>query len=247
MFACVVGTSTAFTYWAFGAAWAALEEHSGAVHHVHCTSIAQMHAQWEKRDGRSVLFTTDFLEAQVSSLILNSGAPIVVIADSAEIAVVTAAKFRPMNFLDSLRSTSSYICSLADVLIDSRTVLFGAGKRHALVREFLPEFMRALGLPDDPPLFDRVMRRLCADEGIWDSFKVDDAIKSTQPPVTVLEFETQWSERQTDAFYRIVGDYQQILDRKAVQKRRGRRRSFIRRSPITRPKIRFRSSAPQGR
>ena len=78
MFVCVLGTSTAFSYWAFGVAWHAVEEFAGAVHHVHCTSIADMHAQWEKRSGRPVLFTTDVLEEKISTLILESGAPIVV-------------------------------------------------------------------------------------------------------------------------------------------------------------------------
>lgn len=214
MLVSIVGTSTSFTYWAFGVAWHALEEVAGQIHHVHCTSISEMHAQWEKRSGRSVLFTTDYLEEKVSNLILEYGAPIVVLVDPADVAIMTAAKFRPMSFLDSIRHTSLYISSLADVLADPSTVVFGTRARTALVRDFLPRFFRAMQLPEDPTLLPRVLRRICPEESSWDVLTVDQAIKSSQPSVEVQGLLSEWSEREVEAFRKVAADYQQILDRK---------------------------------
>jgi len=216
MFVCVLGTSTSFSYWAFGVAWHALDEFAGQVHHVHCTSISEMQTQWEKRSGRSVLFTTDYLEEKISTLLLGSPAPIIVVVDPADVAVITAAKLRPMPFLDAIRHSSLYISSLADVLADPSTVVFGAKARNALLRNFLPRFIQSMGLPADTEFTLKVLRRIWTDETSWDSLTVDQAIKSSQPIVELQELRSVWSERELEAFHKIVADYQQILDRQPV-------------------------------
>ncbi len=216
MFVCVLGTSTAFSYWAFGVARHAVEEFAGAVHHVHCTSIADMHAQWEKRSGRPVLFTTDVLEEKISTLILESGAPIVVLVDPADVAIATAAKLRPMSFLDSVRHTSLYISSLSDVLANTSTVVFGAKARTALVHAFLPRFLRAMRLPEDAEFVAKVLQRVCPDEALQEVMTVEQAVSNSQPIVEVAAFLAECSEREVDAFRKVSADYQQILDRNPI-------------------------------
>jgi hypothetical protein len=213
MMICVVGTSTAFAYWAFAVAAHALEEAAGEIHRVHCTSVQEMHTQWQQRGGRSVLFTTDFLEENLSQLIIESGAPIVALVDSAELAIATAAKLRNLSFLGAIRHASLYISSLADVVENPSTIVFGRAARSALVKQFVPRFLRALGQSDDPDLASRVMRRICPDEALWDTLTVDESIAVSQAPVDVQDVLPQWSKREREAFSKIAADYQYILDR----------------------------------
>src|SRR3569623_804411 len=121
MLVCVVGTSTSLTYWGFALAAHAMEEAYGAFHRVHCTSLAEMREQVSARGDRRVLFTTDLLDGKISDLIRESGAPLVALADTAEVAMLTAAQLRKLPFLPAVRLSSLYLSSLAEILLDPAT------------------------------------------------------------------------------------------------------------------------------
>jgi hypothetical protein len=207
MLVCVVGTSTSLTYWAFGVAAHAMEEAFGAFHRVHCVSIEDFSAQWSERAKRTVLFTTDLLEARLSTLIRESGVPIVALADTAELAILTAAKLRQLTFLGAVRLSSLYISSLQDVLASAPTCVFGPQSRALLLRDFVPRLIEAMRLTDDPLFAERVLRRVAPDESRWNDLTVDEAVEAVSPSAAFKAVPPEWSAREIEAFRQTAADY----------------------------------------
>jgi hypothetical protein len=102
-------------------------------------------------------------------------------------------------------------------LANPSTVVFGSKARTALLRNFLPRFIRAMRLPDEPTFVIKVLRRICADETSWDSLTVDQAIRKSQPSVEPSDLLSVWSEREVEAFHKVAADYQRILDRQPIR------------------------------
>jgi len=214
---CVVGTSTSLTYWAFGVAAHAMEEAFGAFHRIHCVSIEDFSAQWRERGERAVLFTTDLLDERLSALLCESGAPIIALADTAELAILTAAKLRQLSFLGAVRLSSLYISSLQGVFAKAQTRVFASKSRAALVRDFVPRFLEAMRLTDNPALVERVLRRVAPDESRWSDLTVGEAVEAADPSTDSIAVPPEWSAREIEALLQTAADYQQILDRRPLQ------------------------------
>jgi hypothetical protein len=216
MMVCVVGASTALTYWAFGVASHAMEESFGQFHRVHCTSAAEMYEQWRGRNDRPVLFTTDYLEENVCELLLESGAPIVALTDTAEVAIKTAAKLRALSCFDAIRVSSLYISSLSGTLNHAATTVFSADARNMRVAEFVRQFLSALRL-SDPEIAARVLRRVIPADAQRESLTVEEAIDALQSRVELDEAISTWSVSEFESYKQIAADYQTILDRSPVR------------------------------
>ena len=216
MLTCVVGTSTALTYWGFGVAVHAMEESFGQFHRVHCTSAAEMYEQWRRRGDHCVLFTTDYLEESVCELLRESGAPIVALTDTAEVAIKTAAKLRMLSCFDAVRVSSLYISSLAEALNHDATTVFSADARNMRVADFVPQFLSALNL-SDPEIAARVLRRVIPSDAQRESLTVEEALDATQSGGDQDDVIANWSIAEFDCYKQIASDYQKILDRSPVQ------------------------------
>jgi hypothetical protein len=216
MLVCVIGVSTALTYWSFGVAVHAMEESFGEFHRVHCTSAAEMYEQWRCRGDRPVLFTTDYLEDQVCELLCQSGAPIVALTDTAEIAIKTAAKLRALSCFNAIRFSSLYISSLAEALAHNSTSVFSADARNMRVADFVLQFLSALRL-SDPEIAARVLRRVVPSEAQRESLTVEEAIEVSQNHGDFDDVISTWSIVEFESYKQIAADYQNILDRSPVR------------------------------
>jgi hypothetical protein len=211
MLFCVVGASTALTYWGFGVAAHAMEECFGQFHRVHCTSAAEMYEQWGHRNDRSVLFTTDYLEESVWELLRDSGAPIVALTDTAEVAIKAAAKLRALSCFDAIRISSLYISSLAQALAHESTIVFSAETRNMRVADFIPQFLSALNI-SDPEIATRVLRRVVTSDLQQESLTVQDVLDRSQGRNELDEVASTWSIAELECYKQIAADYQNILD-----------------------------------
>jgi hypothetical protein len=216
MLVCVIGASTALTYWGFGVAAHAMEEFFGEFHRVHCTSVAEMYEQWRRRNGRSVLFTTDYLEESVCELLLESGAPIVALIDTAEVAIKTAAKLRTLSCFDAIRFSSLYISSLSEALNHESTTVFTADARNMRVADFVPQFLSALSL-SDPEIAARVLRRVIPSDAQRESLTVEAALDALQSRDDLDDVMSTWSLAEFESYKQIAAGYQNILDRSPVR------------------------------
>jgi hypothetical protein len=212
MLVCVIGVSTALTYWGFGVAAHAMEESFGQFHRVHCTSAAEMYEQWRRRNDRPVLLTTDYLEENVCELLLQSGAPIVALTDTAEVAIKTAAKLRTLTCFDAIRFSSLYISSLSEILNHGSTTVFSADVRNMRVADFVPQFLSALNL-SDPEIAARVLRRVIPSDAQRESLTVEEAIDALQSRDDLEDVISTWSIAEFESYKQISANYQNILDR----------------------------------
>ncbi len=211
MLVCVVGTSTALTYWAFGVAAHAMEEAFGDFHRVHCTSAAEMFEQWRHRSDRCVLFTTDYLDESVCELLLESGAPIVALTDTAQLAIRTAAKLRALSCFDAIRLSSLYISSLAEALAHKATKVFSAEARNMRLADFVPQFLSALQL-SDPEMVARVLQRVTPPDAREETATVEEALQASQGDGDLDDVTANWSVAEHETYKQIAADYQDILD-----------------------------------
>ena len=217
MFFCVVGTSTSFTYWAFDLASCAMKLVFGDFHRVHCTSAEEMLLEREKRDGKPVLFTTDFLEDGLSDILISSGIPIAVVLDTAETAMAMAALLRKMSFLQCVRHTSLYVASLDVILNHDKSVVFGPEYLDCSFYAFANAFLSAIHIDCDADRLLTMMRGSGLGRFPNEEIAVRQLVQLTRTTVEISDVIEKWTPSEQEAFYSISSTLQKYLDGNAAR------------------------------
>src|SRR5947209_3140754 len=122
------GVSTPYAYWGFGLVCAIVEAISGKALHLHVTSLEQLRAGFAQRDGGSVVFTSDFPDAELARFACDSGIPILVFSDDPGDTLQWARASRGVPAIEAGRLCSRMFCALAPLLTAERALVF-VGRR----------------------------------------------------------------------------------------------------------------------
>ena len=122
------GVSTPYAYWGFGLVCALVEAISGKALHLHVTSLEQLREGFAQRAGGSVVFTSDFPDAELARFACASGIPVLVFSDDPGDTLQWVRSSRGITALEAGRLCSRMYCALAPPLTAERALVF-AGRR----------------------------------------------------------------------------------------------------------------------
>jgi hypothetical protein len=146
---------------------------AGKTLRLHISSLEQLRDGFARREGGSVLMTSDFPDADLAAFVCQSGLPLIVFSDDPAAALAWTAQSREMSAEDATRFCSRIYASLAPNLAASRKLVVhrrgeAAPERVAAgIIEFLwpgrgdwlvagaLAFLAEAGLLVEPPLAER--------------------------------------------------------------------------------------------
>ncbi len=109
----VFGVSTPFAYWGFGVVQAVVEAITDKTLQLHISSLAQLREGFARREGGSVVVTSDFPDADLASFVCEFGLPLIVFSDDPGVMLEWTMRSRDMNSMDAARLCSRIYSSLA--------------------------------------------------------------------------------------------------------------------------------------
>lgn len=117
------GVSTPFAHWGFNLVRLIIEAISGSTVSLHITSLEELREGFARRDGASVVVTSDFPDAQLSSFVCSSELPLIAFSDDPRDTVDWTIKSRHMNGFDAARFSSRLFSAIELPLTTERTLL----------------------------------------------------------------------------------------------------------------------------
>jgi hypothetical protein len=181
----VFGTSTPYAYWGFSAVRRVMQVLHGDQHHIHCTDIDQLRQSWAAREGKSVVFTSDCPDIEISDLFLQSGAPLIVFLDEPEDAIAFAMISRPLGAREAIRFSSRAFCSLYDILMEPSTFCFPSECLDADVKDIFAKLFQILAGSVVPEQLEEVMRQAVCDYHEGQFITVADLLASECAHITL--------------------------------------------------------------
>jgi hypothetical protein len=125
----VFGVSTPFAYWGFHVVRHVVEAIAGPTLHLHITSLAQLREGFARREGGSVVVTSDFPEAELARFVCAAGLPLIVFSDDPGDTLDWTMKSRQMSAFDAARFSTRMFSTLALPFTSNRALLI-AGARN---------------------------------------------------------------------------------------------------------------------
>ena len=125
----VFGVSTPFAYWGFNLVCRVVEAIAGATLHLHITSLEQLREGFARRNGGSVVLTSDFPDATLARFVCSSELPLIAFSDDLGDTLDWGMTSRGLGAVEAARLSVRVISALALPFSSNRTLLI-AGNRH---------------------------------------------------------------------------------------------------------------------
>jgi len=119
----VFGVSTPFAYWGFHVVRHVVEAVAGSTLHLHIMSLEQLREGFARRDGGSVVVTSDFPDAELARFVSASGLPMIAFSDDPGDTLDWMMKSRQLSALDAARFSTRLFSTLALPFTTDRTLL----------------------------------------------------------------------------------------------------------------------------
>ena len=126
----IFGVSTPFAYWGFHLAHHVIDAITGQTLHLHISSLEQLREGFARRNGGSVVVTSDFPDAELARFVCASGLPIIAFSDDPADTLGWTMKSRQLNALDAARFNSRLFSTLALPFTADRTLLIAAARNE---------------------------------------------------------------------------------------------------------------------
>ncbi|MDE3177267.1 MAG: hypothetical protein KGM15_14285 [Pseudomonadota bacterium] len=109
----VFGVPTLFAHWGFNVVRSIVEAISGPTLHLHITSLDQLREGFGRREGGSVVLTSDLPEAELVKFVCDSDLPIVTFSEASDDLLDWIVTSRNPNILEAARFCTYSLCALA--------------------------------------------------------------------------------------------------------------------------------------
>jgi hypothetical protein len=126
----VFGLSTPFAYWGFHVVHNVIEAIAGQTLRLHIMSLPELREGFARRDGGSVVVTSDFPDAELARFVCASGLPIIAFSDDPADTLDWTIKSRQLGALDAARFNSRLFSMLALPFTADRTLLIAAARNE---------------------------------------------------------------------------------------------------------------------
>jgi len=170
------GTSTPYAYWGFSVVGYVLDALHGAHQRIHCINIAQLNQEWENREGRAVLVTTDRPDIALSRLLTTVDIPRLAFIDEAEDAIAVTVLVYNMNMHEAIRFTTGYFCCLGAALLGNDIKIFGGQYLSCTARQFIEDVIREVVGESDEVVLGAVLARIAPEGGAIAEMKVSELL-----------------------------------------------------------------------
>lgn len=124
----VFGVSTPFVYWGFAVVLSVVEAIAGKTLHLHVSSLEQLREGFARRDGGSVVVTTDLPDSDLAAFAFESGLPLIAFLDDPDTLLDWTMESRGMNCEDAARFCSRMYSSLSPSLKVTRKLVVEHGR-----------------------------------------------------------------------------------------------------------------------
>lgn len=123
----VFGVSTPFAYWGFHLVNALVEAITGKTLHLHISSLEQLRDGFARRDGGSVVMTSDLPDADLAGFVCSAGLPVIVFSDDPATLLDWTVSSRGLGVVEAARLSSRIYSSLAPNMKAQRKLVLAAG------------------------------------------------------------------------------------------------------------------------
>jgi hypothetical protein len=191
MLICSFGTPSPFAQWGFTILRHLLDNLYGAHHWVECSSVEELRAGWQERNGRAMLVTSVDPDLLLSNLLTTSGFPCVAFIDEPEIAIVTGIHSRGLP--NSLRYAAQCISAMSNVLCCEAVKVFRRDRDHRSAEELVVEILSHInGGAPSRELTNTICqsagcRHLTVDEAVGRVGATTDSVRATIQSLTDLD------------------------------------------------------------
>jgi hypothetical protein len=119
----VSGVATPFAYWGFRTVCCVVDAITGSALHLHVSGLEQLREGFARRDGGSVVVTSDFPDVDLGQFVKDSGLPLIVFSDETGSFLDWTVSSRAMDVAGAARFCSRTMSALAPLLLAERALL----------------------------------------------------------------------------------------------------------------------------
>jgi hypothetical protein len=211
------GTTSPYGYWGFSAVRQVMQVLYGDHQHIHSIVADHLRANWDPREGRSVVFTSDCPDCEISNLFAEFSAPIFVFLDNVEDAVAFAMASHRMNARQAIGFAVQRYCALSAIVQTPGAICFTSCQFEDDVRDLVQILFNAISGPPSQEQIDHAMSRLVPNYKPGFFTTVGEQIRQIAEEVKSqgLEFTTA-TEKASRLIAEVASAYRPILERKPL-------------------------------